>query len=282
MRRFAAHRVGLAGVVLVLVVLAASAVGGRVWRYEYDEVTAEFSSPPSWQHPMGTDTPGHDVLALVLRGAQKSTQIALVVAALATLLGVFVGGVAGFFGGAVDRLLMRLADLVLVVPGIAVLAVLSASVQDVQGNWLLIALILAALMWIPIARAVRAAVVSLGEEDYVEAALATGAGPGRILLRHVLPGAAGVILTSATLAAASAIQAEAALTFLGLGVTPPDTSLGRLVDSGLNSAATRPWLFYFPGLAIVVLVLAVNFVFDGLRRALAPGAGDVGGPRLGP
>ena len=127
---------------------------------------------------MGTDTPGHDMLALVLRGVQKSVQVALVVAVLSTLIGVVVGGLAGFFGGVVDNLLMRLADVVLIVPGIAVLAVLAASVQDVEGNWFLIGLILSALMWVPTARLLRAAVLSLREEAYVEAARAAGAGPG--------------------------------------------------------------------------------------------------------
>lgn len=281
LRRFTAHRLGVAGMVVVAAVLLAAAVGGRVWRYHYDEITSEFSTPPSWQHPMGTDTPGRDVLALVLRGAQKSVQLAFVVAALSTVTGVAIGGLAGYAGGVMDSILMRMADVVLIVPGVAVLAVLAASVQDVKGNWLLIGIILSSLMWVPIARVVRAAVLSLREEGYVEAARAAGAGPGRIIVRHVLPGATGVVITSATLTVAGAIQAEAALSFLGLGVTSPDTSLGRLVASGLSAATTRPWLFYFPGLAIVVLVLAVNFVGDGLRRALDR-TGDLAGPRFGP
>jgi len=281
LRRFAGSRIAVAGLVLIVVLIGAASVGGRIWRYDYDEITAEYSSAPSWQHPMGTDTLGHDMVALVLRGMQKSEQVAVVVALLSTVLGVAVGGTAGFFGGVVDNVLMRLADVVLIVPGIAVLAVLAASVQDVKGNWLLIGLILSALMWVPTARLLRAAVLSLREEAYVEAARAAGAGPGRIVLRHVVPGAAGIIITSATLTVAAAVQAEAALTFLGLGITSPDTSLGRLVARGLDSATTRPWLFYFPGLTIVVLVLAVNFVGDGLRRALDRAA-DVAGPRFGP
>lgn len=281
LRRFLAHRVAVAGLVILLFAIAGATVGGRAWRYDHDEITSEYSSPPSWQHPMGTDTPGRDMLARVLRGVQKSVQVGLVVAALSTLLGVAVGGAAGYFGGAVDGLLMRLADVVLVVPGIAVLAVVAASVQDVRGNWFLVGLILSALFWVPTARVLRATVLSLREEGYVDAARAAGAGPWRILAHHVLPGAAGAIVTSATLAVPAAIQAEAALTFLGLGITSPDTSLGGLVADGLSAASTRPWLFYFPGLAIAVLVLAVNFVGDGLRRALDH-AGDLAGPRFGP
>lgn len=260
----------MVALVVILVFLAGAAAGGRVWRYDHDEITAEFSSAPSWQHPMGTDTPGHDVLALVLRGVQKSVQVALVVAVLSTLVGVAIGAAAGYFGGVLDGILMRLADVVLIVPGIAVLAVVAASLQDVSGNWFLIGLLLSALLWVPTARVVRATVLSLRETLYVEAARAAGAGPWRILVRHVLPGAAGAVITSATLAVPAAIQAEATLTFLGLGITSPDTSLGSLVAKGLSAATTRPWLFYFPGLTIAVLVLAVNLVGDGLRRAFDP------------
>ncbi len=265
----------------VVVLLVAGSVGGRVWRYDYDEITAEFLTGPSWQHPMGTDNPGHDMLALVLRGVQKSVQVALVVAALSTLMGVVVGGLAGFFGGVVDNLLMRLADVVLIIPGIAVLAVLTASVQDVEGNWFLIGLILSALMWVPTARLLRAWSSPCARRPMSRRDVRPAPVLARIIVRHVVPGAAGLIITSATLTVAAAIQAEAALTFLGLGITSPDTSLGRLVASGLTSASTRPWLFYFPGLTIVVLVLAVNFVGDGLRRALDRTA-DLAGPGFGP
>jgi len=281
LRRFLAHRVGVVGLVVLLLAVAGATVGGRAWRYDHAEITSEFSSAPSWQHPMGTDTVGHDMLALVLRGVQKSVQVGLVVAALSTLVGVAIGGAAGYFGGALDGVLMRMADVVLIVPGIAVLAFVAASVQDIRGNWFLVGLILSALLWAPTARVLRATVLSLREEGYVEAARSAGAGPGRILVRHVLPGAAGAIITSATLAVPAAIQAEAALTFLGLGITSPDTSLGRLVASGLGAAATRPWLFYFPGLAIAILVLAVNFVGEGLHRALDR-PGEAVSPRFGP
>lgn len=280
-RRFAAHPAGLVGLVVLVAVLLGAAAGGRLWRYHYDQITPEFSSAPSLQHPMGTDTPGHDVLAQVLRGMQKSVQVALVVALVSTVIGVAVGGAAGFFGGATDSVLMRLADVVLIVPGVAVLAVLAASIQDVSGNWVLLSLILAMLLWARSARVIRSAVLVLREEGFVEAARAAGAGPGRILLHHVLPGAAGTIITSATLTVAVAIQAEAALSFLGLGITAPDTSLGRLVAVGSGSATTRPWLFYFPGLVIVVVVVALNFVGDGLRQALDRVA-DIGGTGFGP
>jgi peptide/nickel transport system permease protein len=266
--RFVAQRSGVFGVVLLVGVLFAAGAGGRLWRYHYDDITAQYSSAPSSQHPMGTDTIGHDVLAQVLRGLQKSMEVAVVAALVSTAAGVVIGGVGGYFGGLAEGLLMRLADVALIIPGIAALAVLAASVQDVPGNWLLIALILSGLLWARTARIVRAAVASLREEAFVEAARASGAGPGRIIARHILPGTAGLVITAATLTLATAVQAEAAMTFLGLGITLPDTSLGRLVAVGSESATTRPWLFYFPGLAIVVVVVATNFVGDALRRAL--------------
>ncbi|HTJ74503.1 MAG TPA: ABC transporter permease [Acidimicrobiales bacterium] len=278
--RFVAQRSGLFGVALLLALLFGAGAGGRLWRYHYDDITAQYSSAPSSQHPMGTDTIGHDVLAQVLRGLQKSMEVAVVAALVSTAAGVVIGGVGGYFGGVAEGLLMRLADVALIIPGIAALAVLAASVQDVPGNWLLIALILSALLWARTARIVRAAVASLREEAFVEAARACGAGPGRIIARHILPGTAGLVITAATLTLATAVQAEAAMTFLGLGITLPDTSLGRLVAVGAQSATTRPWLFYFPGLMIVVVVVATNFVGDALRRALDRRA-DVGSA-LGP
>lgn len=268
-RRFLSHRVAVASLVVLVLVIVGSLVGGRLWRYGVGDITGEFSTGPSWQHPMGTDGIGQDVLALVLRGAQKSVQVALLVALLATTFGTLVGAVAGYYRGVVDGILMRLTDVVLTIPGIAVLAVVAARAHE-SGSWLLVAFVLSFLAWAQAARVVRAVFLSLRERPFVESARAIGAGDGRIIWGHLLPNAAGPIIVNATLTVAFAILLETALSFLGLGIRRPDTSLGLLIADGQAAATTRPWLFYFPGLVIVLITLSVNFVGDGLRHAFDP------------
>jgi ABC-type dipeptide/oligopeptide/nickel transport system permease subunit len=268
-RRFMRHRLALVSLVVLVLVVLASLVGGRFWRYDYAEITDEFSTPPSLQHPMGTNGVGNDTLAQVLRGAQKSVQIMLLVAVISTVIGVAVGAVAGYYRRWVDAVLMRTIDLVLMVPLLAVSAVLAKKVQD-SGSWFGIAIILAAFSWMSVARVVRAEILSLREKEFVEAARAVGASDARIIFRHLLPNVTGSIIVSATLTMALAILLETTLSYLGLGVVVPDTSLGLLVSDGQAAAQTRWWLFYFPGLVIVVIVLCVNFIGDGLRDAFDP------------
>jgi peptide/nickel transport system permease protein len=269
-RRFLAHRLAVASLILLLLVIVGSLVGGRVWKYNYADITDEFSTPPSLAHPMGTDSIGHDSMAQILRGAQKSVQVALLVALLATSFGAVVGAVAGYYRGVTDSVLMRFTDLVLTVPLIAILAVLAATLADKAGNWFFIALIIAALSWTYIARVVRGQFLSLREKEFVEAARALGASDRRIIFRHLLPNAAGAIIVNATITVAVAILIETALSYLGIGIRPPDTSLGLLIQDGQQAATTRPWLFYFPGLIIIIIALTVNFVGDGLRDAFDP------------
>ncbi len=271
LRRFLRHRLAVAAVVILLVIVVGSLVGGRFWTYSYDEITDNYSTGPTWEHPMGTDGVGHDVFAMVLRGAQKSVQIMLLVALFSTTFGVTVGAVAGYYRGWVDATLMRLVDLVLTIPSLAVLLVLSRRVVGGGGGgWFWLAVIIAALVWTQIARIVRAEVLSVREKEYIEAARAAGAKDRRIILRHILPNIVGSIIVAATLTMAAAILIETTLSYLGLGVRVPDTSLGRLVSDGQTAAQTRPWLFYFPGLVIIVIVLCVNFIGDGLRDAFDP------------
>jgi peptide/nickel transport system permease protein len=268
-RRFFRHRLAMASLVVLVLLVLLSLVGGRVWKYDYTQITPEFSTGPSWGHPMGTDGPGHDTFAQVLRGAQKSVQIMLLVALFSTGIGVFVGAVAGYYRGKVDAVLMRSIDLILTIPTLAILAVLSNKVRQ-SGSWFGIALIIAALVWTTIARIVRAEVLSVREKEFVEAARAAGANDWRIITRHLLPNVVGSIIVAATLTMAAAILIETTLSYLGLGIRVPDTSLGLLVSDGQSSAQTRPWLFYFPGLFIIIIVLCVNFIGDGLRDAFDP------------
>jgi peptide/nickel transport system permease protein len=269
-RRFLAHRLAVASLILLLLVIIGSLIGGRIWKYNYADITDEFSTPPSLAHPMGTDDIGHDSMARILRGAQKSVQVALLVALLSTTFGAVLGALAGYYRGATDSVLMRFTDLVLTVPAIAILAVLAATLADRAGNWFFIALVLAALLWTYIARVVRGQFLSLREKEFVEAARALGASDRRIIFRHLLPNATGAIIVNATITVAVAILLEAALSYLGVGIRPPDTSLGLLIQDGQQAATTRPWLFYYPGLIIIIIALTVNFVGDGLRDAFDP------------
>jgi peptide/nickel transport system permease protein len=268
-RRFLRHRLAMIALAILVFVILLSLVGGRVWHYHYDDLSVDFSSGPSLHHPMGTDGIGHDTFAQVLRGAQKSVQIMLLVALFSTTIGVTIGAIAGFYGGLVDAVLMRFIDLLLTIPTLAVLAVLANKVRQ-SGSWFGIALIIALLVWTSIARVVRAEILSLREKEFVEAARAAGASDRRIIFRHLLPNVVGSIIVSATLTMAAAILIETTLSYLGLGIKVPDTSLGLLVSDGQTAAETRPWLFYFPGLFIIVIVLCVNFIGDGLRDAFDP------------
>lgn len=269
-RRFVAHRLALASLVILLIVVTGALFGGRFWRYDYTEITPEFSSAPSWEHPFGTDGIGHDTFAQVLRGTQRSVIIALFVAFLSTTIGALVGAIAGYFRGIADNVLMRLTDLVLTIPAFAVFALLSNKYANRANGWVFLSLVIAGLVWMSIARVVRGVFLSLREKEFVEAARALGAGHARIVFRHLLPNAAGPIIVNATITVAIAILAETSLSYLDLGVRPPDTSLGLLVSDGAAAAQTRPWLFYFPGLFIILIALTVNFVGDGLRDAFDP------------
>ncbi|HEX4979577.1 MAG TPA: ABC transporter permease [Acidimicrobiales bacterium] len=269
LRRFLRHRAAVVSLVVLVLLIVLSLVGGRVWKYDYAQITDEFSTGPSLEHPMGTDGVGHDTFARVLRGAQKSVQVMLLVALFSTAIGVVVGAVAGFYRGAVDAVLMRFIDLVLTIPTLAILAVLSNKVRQ-SGSWFGIAIVIAALAWTSLARIVRAEILSLREKEFVEAARAAGATDARIIFRHLLPNVVGSVIVAATLTMAAAILIETTLSYLGLGIDAPDTSLGLLVSEGQAAAKTRPWLFYFPGLFIIVIVLCVNFIGDGLRDAFDP------------
>lgn len=270
LRRFLRHRLAVAGLGVFLLICAFGFLGPLVWKYGVEIVPgAPSSAPPSAAHPFGTDQPGHDVLGQVMRGTQQSMKIALTVALLATTIGSIWGAVAGFYRGWVDALMMRFVDVLLALPFIAVAIALTVNIQG-GSTWLGLALVLGLLAWLGISRIVRGVVLSLREQEFVEAARALGASDARIILRHLLPNALGPIIVAATITIALAILAETALSFIGFGVKTPDTSLGLLITSAQSAVFTRPWLFYFPGIFIILIVLSINFIGDGLRDAFDP------------
>jgi peptide/nickel transport system permease protein len=267
LRRFLRHRAAVVSLVVLVLLVALAYVGGLLWKYGAGEITPDNSQPPSLDHPFGTDAVGKDQFAQVLRGTRISLQVSVTVAILATLVGTLWGSVAGYFGGWLDSLMMRISDLVLTLPLIAVAAMLA---HNFGGTWYLIAAVIAGLYWAYVSRVARGVVLSLREKEFVEAAKALGATDARIILRHLVPNALGSILVNLTILVALAILLETALSYLGFGVTAPDTSLGLLVSEAQTALTTRPWLFYFPGLFIIVIALTINFIGDGLRDAFDP------------
>jgi peptide/nickel transport system permease protein len=250
-----------------VLVLAVAFIYPLFMKHPFDYQSDDLSVGPSSKHLFGTDSIGQDVFAQVLRGIQTSVKVSLLAMAVGEILGVFVGALAGFYRGWVDSLLMRAVDVVLTVPVLVLVLVLS---RIAGGSWWMIALIIGGVTAAPTSRLVRSVFLSLREREYVEAARALGATDSRIIWRHLLPNSLGPIIVDATLAVAGAILTESALSFIGFGIKAPDVSLGKLISDGVNASQTRPWLFYFPGLAIIIVVLTVNFIGDGLRDALDP------------
>ncbi|HEX6685767.1 MAG TPA: ABC transporter permease [Candidatus Limnocylindrales bacterium] len=265
--RFLRHRLAVASLITFLLLIVVAYGGAALWKYAYTDITPDNSQPPSLAHPFGTDGIGHDNLAQVLRGLQQSIKIALMVALIATVIGTTWGATAGYFGRRVDNLLMRLADVVIILPAIAVAAAL-ASVG--QGSWFTIALIIGVLASASVSRVIRGVVLSLREQDFIEAARALGASDFRIIARHLVPNTMGPLIVNATILVAVGILAETALSFLGFGVREPDVSLGLLINQAEGAVRTRPWLFYSPGVFIILIALSINFIGDGLRDAFDP------------
>ena len=220
------------------------------------------------QHPFGQDDVGRDYFAVTMRGAQRSMTIAITVGLLSTLIGVTIGALAGYFRGWTETVLMRLTDVMLTIPLLLIAAVIARRVGS--AGIFVLAICLAVLTWMGLARLVRGEFLSLREKEFVEAARAMGATSGRIIFRHILPNVLGTIIVSATLAISGAILLETALSYLNLGVRPPDTSLGLMISQYQGSFSTRPWLFWWPGLFIISIALSVNFIGDGLRDAFDP------------
>ncbi len=268
--RFVHQRLAMIGLGTFVLLGVASVLVGHFWQFSYTDITNNLNDPPSWTNPFGTNAIGNDMFAQVMAGVEKDMEIALTVAAMATLIGVTIGAIAGYYRGWVDSLLMRFVDLVLVLPVLAVLILLSSKLAKQSNNWLGLAVIIGALSWTYVARLVRADFLSLREREFVEASRALGATNRRIIVKHMLPNAIGPIIVNATLTVGLSIIFESTLSFLGLGVQPPAVSLGLLVDQGQASATTEWWLFVFPVAFLIVLILSIFLIGDGLREAFDP------------
>lgn len=270
-RRFLRHKLAIGSLVFLLVVSLAAVFAEQVAPYGFAEQDLRLGvQPPTLEggHIFGTDLLGRDLFSRVVFGIRTSMQVAIVVAILATAIGVLIGAIAGYFGGVADNLLMRMTDLFLTLPILAVVLVAAALIG--QGHPLRVAIILGLFYWTDLARIIRGTFLSLREKEFVEAAKALGAKDYRIIMRHMLPNSMGPIIVRATLTIAIAILIEATLSFLGFGVQPPTPALGKLIADGQGQTLTAPWLVIAPGLMIVAIILAINFVGDGLRDALDP------------
>lgn len=269
--RFFRHKLAVASLIVLILVTLVAIFAKQIAPYGFDEFDFEhIVQPPTTEgwHLFGTDQLGRDYLSRVIFGLRTSLWVAFLVASVATVLGTVVGAVAGYYGGIVDNILMRIVDLILVVPFLAVLLVLSAYVGN--GKPIRVGIIVALLIWVGLARIVRGVFLSLREKEFVEAARAAGAGDMRIMFRHMLPSTVGPIVVTMTLLIATAILLEAALSFLGFGVQPPTPALGKLIGEGAGEGFSSWWLVTFPGIVIVLIALSVNFIGDGLRDALDP------------
>jgi peptide/nickel transport system permease protein len=220
------------------------------------------------EHPFGTDIIGIDYFALVMRGAQQSIMVMFIVGTLGIVIGTIIGAIAGFFGGLVDAILMRITDMFLVTPTIVIGAVIGFRFGNLGVAPL--AIMLGLFAWMGLARFVRTEFLTLREREFVDAARVAGASDRRIIFKHILPNAVGIIVVVGTLLMSGAILAETALSYLGFGVRAPDVSLGLLISQYQGSFGISPWLFWWPGALIIAIALCVNFIGDGLRDAFDP------------
>lgn len=266
--RFSKNRLSLTGAVIVLVLISAALFAPLLAPYDPTAINVrDVLSPPSWQHPFGTDDLGRDVLSRIIWGSRVSLSVGLVAISLAIFIGIIVGSVAGFYGGKIDAVLMRFVDIMLAFPTffliLAVIAILEPSIYTIM-------IVIGLTGWMDVSRLVRAEFLTLKERDFVNAARASGAKNRKIIFSHILPNALSPVFVAATFGVAGAILTESGLSFLGLGVQPPNPSWGNIITSGKDNIEVAWWLSLFPGLAILITVMSYNLVGEGLRDALDP------------
>ncbi|HEV7978512.1 MAG TPA: ABC transporter permease [Amycolatopsis sp.] len=268
LRKFLRHRLAMASTAVLVLIVLLCAILPIFWSHNYEDSSNPSFADPSASFPLGTTQVGKDMVSQILRGTQYSLLIALTVSILSTLVGVIFGALSGYLRGITDSAFSRLTDLFLIVPQLAAAAILAKAFGG--GTWYIVALVLASFGWMQISRITRAEAMSLSQREFVESARASGASTSRIIFKHLVPNMVGSITVNATLAVAQAVLAEAALSFIGLGVQLPDTSLGRVILENYAQLQTRPWLFFGPFVVLVLISLSINFIGDGLRDAFDP------------
>lgn len=265
---FKRHKIAVASSFVFIFIAVACFAAPIAAPYKFDAINlAAIRMPPSIEHLMGTDDLGRDLLTRIMYGGRISILIGIMSAIVGTFLGALIGSVSGYYGGKLDNVLMRFTDIAYSIPTLPLLIVLSSFSNSAVP---MMVLIIGFLSWMPTARVVRGSVLSIKEKEYVEAARMIGAPDWVIIMQHILPNIAGPIIVGATLGVGNAIITESSLSFLGLGVQPPTPTWGNMLMDSQATMASKPWLTIFPGMAILIIVLAVNFIGDGLHDALDP------------
>jgi peptide/nickel transport system permease protein len=281
--RFRRHKMALFGGVLLILLMIFCFGGAFLYTEKYANFndTSQRLQAPSSAHPFGTDSIGRDILARTIYGGQISLFIGFVAVLIETILGILVGALAGYYGGVVDAILMRLTEALLIIPTIFLLLVMAkffgGQIPEIHianrvfsGSIVVSVVIIGATSWMYLARIVRAEFLSLKEREFILAARATGTSNFEIIFYHILPNTFAPVIVSSTLSVANAILAEAYISFLGLGVQPPTATWGNMLDNSVKYLDSAPWLWFFPGMLILLTVLSINFLGDGLRDALDP------------
>ncbi|MDX9715087.1 MAG: ABC transporter permease [Dissulfurispiraceae bacterium] len=267
-RRFRRNRLALAGLIIILALAAAAVSAPLISPYEPTKIDVyNVLSPPSISHPLGTDELGRDVLSRMIWGSRTSLKVGFIAVGIAIVIGTLIGAAAGFYGGRIDSLLMRFVDIMLAFPSfflmLAIIAIVEPSISTIM-------IVIGITGWMDVSRLVRSEFLTLKERDFVAAAKVSGASDARIIFRHILPNAMSPVFVAATFGIAGAILTESGLSFLGLGVQPPEPSWGNILTSGKNNLTVAWWLSVYPGLAILVTVLSYNLIGEGLRDSLDP------------
>ena len=267
-RRFRRHRLALLGMVLIIVITGMVIFAPWVTPYEPNELDIRNRlQAPTLAHPMGTDELGRDVFTRVLYGGRISLMIGIAAMLVSVSIGTLVGAISGYFGGRIDGIMMRLVDVIISFPTLFLLIMLASFLGSSPATMILV---IGILSWMRVARLVRGNFLAIKEREYVTAARALGASGGHIISRHLLPNSLGPIIVAATISVSAAILTESALSYLGLGVQPPQATWGNMLRFAQDQMTTAPWTAVFPGMMIFLVSIAINFIGDGMRDAFDP------------
>lgn len=278
-RRFSQDKTALIGALILVSIVVSIIFGPLIYHTSIEAIDfANAASPPSWEHPFGTNDLGQDQLARILFGGRISIAVGIAAMLVAIFLGTFIGAIAGFYGGIVDRLLMGLTDLFLALPQLPLLLLIVYLFRDAikiivgaeTGIFVLVVLTIGGLNWMSVARLVRGEFLKLREMEFVTAAIAIGAKSPRIIWNHILPNVFSMMIVAATLAVGNAILTESTLSFLGLGFPIDVPTWGRMLFDAQNYITSAPHMVIFPSLVIFLAVLSINYIGDGLRDAIDP------------
>ncbi len=267
-QRLSKNKMAMAGLAVVVFLFVVAALAGLLAPYPPDEIdTASVLLSPSMEHPFGTDVLGRDVLSRMIYGSRVSLAVGFVAVGISTAIGVILGALAGYYGRTVDSVIMRFVDIMLCFPSffliLAVIAFIGPSIWNIM-------IVIGVTSWMGVCRLVRAEFLTLKERDFVKAAVSQGASDLRIIFLHVMPNAMAPVLVAATLGVAAAVLVESSLSFLGIGVQPPDPSWGNMLTEGKDNIEIAWWLSVFPGVAILITVMGYNLLGEGIRDSLDP------------